>query len=216
MVEATADSAVDHVANALRERIKQGVMSPGHRLVERDLTSELGVSRGPLREALRRLSAEGLVTITPHQGAMVKRMSQDDIRFVYEVREMIEGLTARLAATNIDRPSARKRVAASIARMEGFLDGHGTRAYMEEDSAFHTLITELAENPVARDILATFSTQVYRHTIRYLFDERSRIRSCAQHIAVGNAVLEGDGNKAERLMRQHVQTSCQEVLKLIG
>jgi DNA-binding GntR family transcriptional regulator len=208
-------TAVQQVVDLIRDRIKQGVLTPGHRLVESELTAELGVSRGPLREALGRLSAEGLVSIEPYRGAMVRKMTRQDLQHLYQVREVLEGLAARLAAGRMDDPQARKRVTAIVRTMERFHAGQDQTAYVDENTLFHQLIVELSGNPLVEQTLATFGTQIYHYTMRNLLDEQSRMRSCNQHVAVAKAVLAGDSAKAERLMRQHVRASRDEVIRLL-
>ncbi|MFC5995766.1 GntR family transcriptional regulator [Pseudonocardia hispaniensis] len=208
-------SAVLQVAEVIRERIKQGMLGPGHRLVETDLTGELGVSRGSVREALSRLAAEGLVTVEPYRGAMVRKMTRQDVEHLYQVREVLEGLAARLAAVRMGEPAARKRVTAMLRAMERSHPAEDRQGYLEENTRFHQLIVELGGNPLAAETLRTLSTQIYRYMVRNLLDAQSRVRSCKQHIAVANAVLAGDGPKAERLMRRHVRASGEEVLKIV-
>lgn len=208
-------SAVLHVAEVIRERIKQGLLGPGHRLVEADLTGELGVSRGSVREALSRLAAEGLVTVEPYRGAMVRRMSRRDVEHLYQVREVLEGLTARLAATHAQEPAARQTVTSILRSMEHARPAEEAQKYMEENVRFHQTIVELAGNPLAAETLSTLSTQIYRYTVRNLLDDQSRVQSCKQHIEVATAVLDADAHEAERLMRQHVRWSRDEVLKVV-
>lgn len=209
-------SAVQQAVDLVRDRIRQGEWGPGHRLVESELTTQLGVSRGPLREALGRLEAEGLVTIEPFRGAMVRRMSREDVESLYQVRELLEGLSARLAADRVaSDASARRRLVSEIKALERVGERGERREIMDENSRFHQLLIELGANPVAAETLARLNNQIYRYTMRNMFDQKSVARSCRQHLAVAKAVLDGDGTKAERLMRNHVRVSGQEVIKLI-
>src|SRR5690606_3964267 len=91
-------TAVDKVAHAIVEGIKAGIYAPGQRLIEADLTRDLGVSRGPVREATRRLGAEGILDVLPHRGAVVRKLSRRDVAAIYQIRELLEGLAARLSA----------------------------------------------------------------------------------------------------------------------
>lgn len=204
--------AVDHV----REKIKQGEWGPGHRLVESDLTVGLGISRGPLREALGRLASEGLVTIEPYRGAMVRRTSREDLESLYQVREVLEGLAARLAAERMADKECRGRMTEQLRIMRGVENTRNYRSYMDANTRFHQTIIEIGANAIAMETLGRFSTQVYRYSMRNLFDEASRIRSCKEHIAVAEAIVLGDGAKAERLMRKHVHRSGEQVLDLLS
>ncbi|MDG4864320.1 GntR family transcriptional regulator, partial [Streptomyces sp. T-3] len=110
MSAATADrppgsqrgSLRDRAYETLRRRIIEAQLQPGQRLVERDLAAELEVSRIPLREALRRLEADGLVLLVPHRGALVAPFTPTDVRDLFDVRESLESLAARLAAERAD------------------------------------------------------------------------------------------------------------------
>ena len=84
---------------AITDGVKDGRYAPGQRLVEADLTAELGVSRGPLREALGRLAAEGVLELEPYRGAVVRRLTREDVEDLFSVREVLEGEAARLAAS---------------------------------------------------------------------------------------------------------------------
>src|SRR4051812_16469171 len=94
---------VDRTAALIRQQIVEGRLVPGQRLIARDLVEQLGISRGPLREAFRRLAADGLVDLIPNRGAMVRRLSNDEIAQVYQIREALEGYAARRAAELIEQ-----------------------------------------------------------------------------------------------------------------
>jgi len=99
----------EEVAAKIREMIRKGVLQKGDRLVEADLSAAIGVSRTPLREAFRVLATEGLVEVIPHRGAFVRQPSMEEIREMFDVMSVLEGVCARLAAEKIT-PSALKRI----------------------------------------------------------------------------------------------------------
>src|SRR3546814_7375523 len=94
---------VERVAAILKEQILDGSLAPGQRLISRDLIEELGISRGPLREAFRRLAADRLIELIPNRGAVVRRLSRAEIINLFQIREALEGQAARLAAERIDQ-----------------------------------------------------------------------------------------------------------------
>lgn len=207
-------SAVEQAMNSIRDRIRSGDWGPGHRLVESDLTVELGVSRGPLREALGRLSVEGLVTMQPHRGAMVSKLSIDDLRALYQVREVLEGLAARLVAERVDETDVREMATKELEVMRG--SGRLSRQeYFDENSRFHGLLIEFSGNPHLLESTSRFGTQLYRYTMRALLDDDSIATSRAEHLAILDAVLAGKAAEAEALMRDHVHTSGQAVIGLL-
>ncbi|HEX6312852.1 MAG TPA: GntR family transcriptional regulator, partial [Acidimicrobiia bacterium] len=139
-------TAVQAVVDAIVEGIKGGRYAPGQRLVEADLTADLGVSRGPLREALGRLAAEGVLEIEPYRGAVVRRLSRSDVVDLFRIRELLEGEAARLAATRIDDADHRVRLEQAIAAVDAYREPGESIAYMDENSRFHELIVELGGN----------------------------------------------------------------------
>ncbi|WP_033455106.1 GntR family transcriptional regulator, partial [Bordetella bronchiseptica] len=106
---ATSGSTLEYVVDTLRQGILSGRLVPGQRLVEADLTRQLGVSRGPVRESFRRLSAEGLVESIPNQTTMVRRYSKAEMLELFEIRAELEALAARRAAECMDDPAAKAR-----------------------------------------------------------------------------------------------------------
>src|SRR5690606_13439976 len=133
---------VDH----LRRGILNGQYAPGQRLISRDLMNEIGVSRGPVREAFGHLSAAGLVELTPNRGAAVKRFTRREIKNVFQIREMLEGLAASLAAQQIGVGDNRKR----LQEIQEMLSGIGTgdtQAFMNGNRLLHRLIVDMSTNP---------------------------------------------------------------------
>lgn len=212
--ETTGATAVQSVVDAIVEGVKDGRYAPGQRLVEADLTVELGVSRGPLREALGRLAAEGVLEIEPYRGALVRKLGRDDIVDLFQIRELLEGEAARLTATRIDDDDHRARLTAAITAVDGYRGGNDTFAYMDENSRFHELIVELSGNK----LLARLIGQLQVHAFRLLFrrmvvEDDAMQRSIAEHDDVATAILAGDARAAEKAMRQHVRRSGELVLR---
>lgn len=197
-------SVVDVLTDAIRSRVIDGRYVPGQRLVETDLTQEYEVSRGPLREALKRLAAEGVVDIIPHRGASVRRPSRAELDELFRVREALEGLAARLAAEHASAPDVRARL-----RREAELQGANRRDfdtidYIEDNERFHRTIFELAGSPMLDRMIQQLHMPVYRAAFFRLFKATNRPRSVRQHLAILEAIIAGDPDRAEREMRRHV------------
>jgi len=205
-------TAVDTVVAAIVEAIKVGRYAPGQRLVEADLTEELGVSRGPLREAFGRLAAEGLLEIEPYRGALVRRMTRDDLADLYQVREVLEGQAAALAAAHIDEGDNRARLTAALAEMSAQHSGTDISGYMDLNERFHALLVELSGNELLARVVAQLQVQAFRLFYRSLADAAAREQSVTDHEAVAAAVLAGDPARAERAMRRHVRRAGQTAL----
>nr|WP_237499995.1 GntR family transcriptional regulator [Streptomyces sp. SID8379] len=201
----------DHAYDTLRRRIVEAQLQPGERLVERDLAAELEVSRIPLREALRRLEAEGLVVLVPHRGALVSPFTPSDVRDLFDVRESLESLAAQLAAERSD--------AAGLARLKARLDAarsatdSGDRAAIATANAgFHTDIVELAANP----LLTTMMRPLEARTL-WLFRltaQRDPARQCVEHVELYEAIAAGAADRAAALAHDHVADGRAESLAL--
>lgn len=195
------------VVSALRERILSGGVPPGERLVEGKLSEEMGVSRMPVREALRQLAAEGLVTIEPRRGASVTSFSPQQMRELVEVRATLEGLNAKLAAQRHDDQQ--------IAEMERILE-EGTRASQSggDDAAmllmnqrFHDALGSIAANSILQDIMRSL-----RDRTALLFAPLNRSRgpqNWDEHAAILRAVINGDAELASLLAMRHVYNAAQ-------
>jgi DNA-binding GntR family transcriptional regulator len=194
------------VVDTLRDRILSGAAVGGERLVEGRLSEELGVSRMPVREALRQLASEGLVTIEPRRGAAVTQFSEDQVRELVEVRATLEGLNAKLAAKRHD--------AAKIKELESIL-AEGLSVAETADSLtltrlnqrFHDALANIADNSVLRDIMRSL-----RDRTALLFAPLNSGRgkqNWEEHAAILRAVIDGDAELAALLATRHVYSAAQ-------
>jgi DNA-binding GntR family transcriptional regulator len=193
------------VASKLRERILSGAVAGGDRLVEGKLSEELGVSRVPVREALRQLAAEGLVSIEPRRGASVISYNEEQVRELVEVRATLEALNAKLAAKRHDE--------LTIADLKSILD-EGVRVAGSADSLtlmrlnerFHEALANVAANSVLRDIMRSL-----RERTALLFAPMNKGRSqqnWQEHAAILRAVINGDAEMASFLAARHVYSAA--------
>jgi DNA-binding GntR family transcriptional regulator len=197
-------STVDHIVSHLRDGILYGRYAPGQRLIEADLTRDLNVSRGPLREAFRRLTAEGLIESIPNRGAVVRRLSKKETHELFEIRTALETLAARLAALNVAAPDARARFADAIAPIWSDLPRNTPSNYLDENKLFHQAIADASGN----EQLATLIRQMQLPLI--LFQHSGALtpdilaQSNAEHRAIAHAILAGDPVAAADAVRDHL------------
>jgi DNA-binding GntR family transcriptional regulator len=186
----------------IREAILDGRLEPGRRLKEEELARELGISRTPVREALLILQAEGLVHATPNRGAAVRVHDADDLRDLYQLRALLEGYAARLAATRIS-PEEVEALWASCDRFDG-LPESDVRALVRENFVFHGCVLDAAGSvrlsAMVRKVVET--PLVYKSYIWYTPDQR-RI-SGHYHRQITRALEVHDAERAELLMKEHV------------
>ncbi|RTZ45824.1 GntR family transcriptional regulator [Candidimonas sp. SYP-B2681] len=193
------------IRDKLRERILSGEFRPGDRLVEGKLSTEMAVSRIPVREALRALAAEGLVTIEPRRGASVAILSDDIAYDMVEVRAALEGLNARLAAQRRDNKT--------IERLQGILN-EGVDAINKENvekfrdlnSQFHEALAIIAGNVVLTELMRSL-----RDRTALLFapsNMRRAKQNWEEHAQILNAVIDGNAELAGLLATQHVHNAA--------
>lgn len=203
-MKSAPESVVDATARAIRDAIHSGQLAPGRRLVVADLRAQFGISAGPVREAITRLAGEGLIDLIPNRGALVRSFSEREMRELFEVREAIEGMVARLAALNAHRADYAIRLQTLMSALEA-----DTREQVDHlpvrRQAFHDLLYEMAGNTTLRETALRLSFPGYSiRYIRLLGPDRSRA-SLAEHQSIAAAILAGDAAASERVMRQHVR-----------
>jgi DNA-binding GntR family transcriptional regulator len=195
-------ATVEHIAAKVREDLMSRRLAPGAHLVENELTSRFMVSRGPVREALRRLSAEGLVEIFPHRGAWVRRMNRETLREQFQIRAELEALSARLAAAN--REPARLSRFELAARAIHAEHARGEHEHQGEDLMFHDAVLSLGGSAQLRDIIHRLSAPTMT-TGRMVSALDAIDQAVREHRSIAAAILAGDGDAASAAMRAHVE-----------
>jgi DNA-binding GntR family transcriptional regulator len=192
------------VYDHLREEILTGRLKPGAELGEVPLSEQLGVSRGPLREAIGRLAAEGLVTVRPRRGAVVRSLSKAEFLELYQVREGLEALAVRLAVPRL--------TADDFSTLQGLINAMATHAernevgeFFEANTAFHGRLVAAADNGKLQEIYGQLLGQLGRYRMQSLTLRGNLHRSVAEHAAVLRAAKRGDADRAAHLMAEHVR-----------
>jgi DNA-binding GntR family transcriptional regulator len=201
--------AADRAYTALRGGILGGRYGSGERLGEIEIADELGLSRTPVREALRRLGSEGLVEVLPHRGSRVRTWTAQDLDETYELRALLEGLAARRAATGLDAGTLAEldTLAARMVTVDPSL-GHRPAGEFTELAAlngrFHALITAAAGSAqLAATLAGLVQLPLVMRTYRR-YTPAALARSHAHHRELVDALRAGDGAWAESVMRSHV------------
>ncbi|HLT62320.1 MAG TPA: GntR family transcriptional regulator [Microlunatus sp.] len=190
------------VARRLRDEILDGVRAPGSRLVERDLAAELGVSRIPVRDALRVLVAEGLVTPRPRSWAVVREFTAADVADLSEVRAAFEELTFRLAAQRHHRDGLARLRAVLEAELAAARRGDAVPA-RRAAADFHEAVTELSGNELLIELWRGLSSRM-----RWLLGQHDDLRLVAEeHRALFEAIADRDETRVVDLVRRHLATS---------
>lgn len=204
----------DVVFNTLRDAILTGKLVPGERLMENQLAEKLGVSRTPIREALRMLEIENLVELVPRKGAQVLDMSEKDIIDVLELRGALESLAVSIACRKMNNTQIQKlREAQKNFEMNYVNEDFEKTA--EADEAFHALIFSSTENDKLIHIINTLRTQLYRYRITHLkVPERSTLIN-EQHNKIIEAIEKHDENEGIKAAKNHVKSHTEFILNTI-
>ncbi|KHL17269.1 UNVERIFIED_CONTAM: GntR family transcriptional regulator [Mumia flava] len=202
-----------HAYETLKSRIIDLDLAPGQRLVERDVAAELGVSRVPLREALHMLEAEGLVVVVPRQGAMVAAFTPDDIRALFEVRESVEVLAARLAAERrSDSDLARMRTLLVEAQVA--LDAGDDAATAAANAGFHRAVLDACGNPLLQSMMGPLQARV--QWLFHLTKRRDTREQREEHAGILDAIDARDGERAAQLYLAHIAEGLEPTLAMSG
>lgn len=194
------EQVVDH----LREEILTSKLEPGTELGEVGLARSLGISRGPLREALGQLAAEGLVTIVPRHGAVVKRLTRQEFIDAYQVREALESLAIRLAVPRLSA-AEKTKLHEMCAEMETQAAAGNTDRFFEINRQFHALLVHASGNVKLEEVHHQLVAQMGR-LMKKSAELRGGIQqSAAEHRAILEAVDVGDPERAARLMEDHIE-----------
>jgi Transcriptional regulators len=198
------------VFNRLREDILSGVYRESEELKENTIATELGVSRTPVREALRQLELEGLVTMIPNKGAYVTGITSKDMHDIYMIRSYLEGLCARWACEHITQPQ--------IEALEEVLylsDFHAKKNHNEQmvelDNKFHELIYDASGSKILRHVLSDFHHYVERIRKITLAMPSRASQASQEHAAILDAIKKRDGDLAEQLAYEHIKSSIKNI-----
>lgn len=197
-------STVEHVFLHLKDGILCGRYAPGQRLIEADLTRDLGVSRGPLREAFRRLSAEGLVESVPNKGAIVRRLSARQTQDLFDIRTALEGLAARLAAQKVADPQVRADFERAIAPIWIEEPRDVAVTYLDENRIFHQAVADASGNEQLSSLVRQLQLPLIMFQLSGALTSETLRLSNQEHRAVARAILEGEGERAAALMQAHL------------
>ncbi len=193
----------DVVFYTLRQAILKGEMAPGERLMEIQLAKKLGVSRTPIREAIRKLELEGLVIMIPRKGAEVAGITEKALRDVLEVRRSMEELAMELAVARMQEKDIKALEAARIEFREALSSSDMIRI-AQADEKFHDVIYAGTYNDKLVQILNNLRDQIYRYRLEYIKDTGKRQLILIEHENILNAVKTRNVELGKRAMREHI------------
>ena len=210
-----ARNVTSSVASIISRRIIDGTYRPGERLIEADLAKDLGVGRGSVREALRRLEGNCYIAFEPNRGAMVARPNPEEITAMLRVRTVIAGLGGRAAAERIEQPGNRKKVQDLLERLQTERDRESPAQHRANNGFFHRTLNEISNIRYITELIDQVNIPVlYELYFRDLTREQW-LNNLDDHYDLARAVLNGDAEAAEHFAERHMSRMI-EIAKAIG
>ena len=202
----------DVVFKKLRRAILLEELKAGERLTEIRLADRLGVSRTPIREAMRKLELEGLVVMVPRRGAVVGKISEKNLRDVLEIRRVLDMLCARLACERMSE-EAKEKLNTACQDFEEAVKSGDLRDVAQKDVALHNIIIEATGNLTLQQMLDNLAEQMYRYRVKYLKDDSQYQTLSREHRAICKSIMSGDQETAVRLAKEHIDNQETAIIR---
>ena len=211
-VERQPLTAEEEAYNFLLEAICGGRYRKGDRLIAEDIASEIGMSRMPVREAFRRLDAQGLVTLRPNRGAIVSGLNLDELHEVFEMRSALEGLAIRVAVTRIG-----ERQLAALERMLDEMDDYRDESaeWVRLHRAFHEHLCSLSGRPRLLKQIAALYSLIEAPMRLWLQHSEKPLSARQEHAVILDAIRSGDAERAEAVVREHIEGTVPALIQFL-
>ena len=204
----------DVVFQTLREAILKGDLRPGERLMELQLAAKLGVSRTPIREAIRMLEQEGLAVTIPRKGAEVARMTEKNMEDVLQIREALDDLAVQVACDKMTEDQL-KNLTLAAKNFENAIQTGNLSKIVAYDVEFHDIIYESTDNPKLVTLLNNLREQIYRYRVEYLKEKENYPMLIKEHKTILEALREKDKERVADAMRNHIRNQAEAVKNII-
>lgn len=204
----------DVIFDTIREAIIAGELKPGERLMEVQLAEKMGVSRTPVREAIRKLELEGLVDMVPRKGAHVAELSIKDIMDVLEVRSSLDGLASSLSAERITEEEI-KELKHIYGQFVNYVEKENLQGSIKKDVEFHDVIYRSSRNEKLIQIANNLREQVHRFRIIYLKGYSSPKEIIKEHQDIIDAISSRDTLTAQKLAEDHIRKQEEAIIKAV-
>lgn len=214
ILDKNTHSLTEKVFSEIEQAILSGIYSVGDQLVESKISLELGVSRTPVREALKQLELEGLVTTIPNKGTFVVGVSTDDILDIYTIRVAVEGISSKLAAERITDADA-KELETLVELQEFYASKGDIFQLLQLDSKFHEIIYEISGSRILKHTLASFHNQLKRARESSLLTTGRTITAVKEHRDIYEAIAARDSEKAKELTELHITNARDNILLIL-
>ena len=204
----------DVVFNTLRKAILTGRLKPGERLMEVHLANKLGVSRTPIREAIRKLELEGLVIMIPRRGAEVAQITEKNLKDVLEVRRALDALSVELACDRITEEEI-LTLKEACDDFERAVRGKDVSVIAKADVALHDIIVKATGNQRLQQLINNLAEQMYRYRFVYIKDESQHDKLIAEHKEIFESIAERNKERASRAAKIHIDNQEKSIIRQI-
>lgn len=204
----------DVVFNTLRKAILTGELKPGERLMEIHLANQLGVSRTPIREAIRKLELEGLVIMIPRRGAEVAQITEKSLKDVLEVRRALDALCVELACDRITQEE-KLRLKDACDEFEKATQTGDATIMAEADVKLHDIIVEATGNRRLRQLINNLSEQMYRYRFEYIKEEDQHNNLVEEHRMIYESIINNDKERAAKAAKLHIDNQEKSIIRQI-
>lgn len=204
----------DVVFNTLRQAILTGELKPGERLMEIHLANRLGVSRTPIREAIRKLELEGLVTMIPRRGAEVAQITEKSMKDVLEVRRTLDALSAELACERISKEEEEALLKA-CQDFEEAVKTKDAKIIAKADVALHDIIAAATGNQRLIQLINNLAEQMYRYRFEYIKDTSQHEQIIKEHRIIYESIVNKDKEAASNMAKTHIDNQEKAVINRI-
>lgn len=208
-------SSSDRVVSGITENFMSGRYVPGQKLIEADLARGFSLSRGPIREALKRLAAEGLIRLSPHRGAFIRSFTRLELKELLIVLEYLVGLMARQAANAVKQGNDPKPIREAYELLSPFKEAETEDiAYIEHRRHFYEALIEIDGNKQLGRLMPTIEIHIVRAQFLPFMTIDERKAQLNEYAAITNAVLAGDAERAEHVARKHIAETIKRLCQL--
>jgi DNA-binding GntR family transcriptional regulator len=212
---APARGLVEQAYREIRRRILDNVYPPGYRGLEQEFADELEISRTPVREALQRLQAEGLVEVIPRHGARILPVSPDDMREIYQLLIALEPMAAEIVARKALSREALQPLIDASKDMTVALKDNNLDAWALADDRFHRYLIECTGNKLMLDTIQRFWDRAHRARMVTMRLRPKPVNSTREHIAIVDAIRAGDAELSAKLFRAHRERGSAELIAIL-
>ncbi len=208
-------TAHQEVAELISKMIHKGELQKGEKINENKLSGLIGVSRTPIREALRTLSTLGLIDFVPHKGAFVMQFSTKEIKDMFDVMSMLEGMCARIATQKMSKADFEK-IEAFHQKLEDHFRAKDHKEYLEINHEYHSFIQEIAGNKTLNEVINGVRQKILLFRHKQLYEPKRFDHSIQEHRDLLETFRKKDAKKAEKLMKRHLAEQGKALVSFQG